>query len=79
MVILAFRLPLLVGGSVLVETVFQWPGIGSTIVASVTVSDFPVIMVVSLLIAIAILFASFLVDIVKSILDPRVRLGAKTE
>ena len=79
MVILAFRLPLLVGGSVLVETVFQWPGIGSTVVAAVTVSDFPVIMVVSLLIAVAILFASFLVDIVKSILDPRVRLGATTE
>jgi peptide/nickel transport system permease protein len=79
MVILAFRLPLLVGGSVLVETVFQWPGIGSTIVAAVTVSDFPVIMVLSLLIAVAILFASFLVDIVKSILDPRVRLGGTTE
>ncbi len=79
MVILAFRLPLLIGGSVLVETVFQWPGIGSTIVAAVTVSDFPVIMVISLLIEVAILFASFLVDIVKSILDPRVRLGAVTE
>ena len=79
MVILAFRLPLLVGGSVLVETVFQWPGIGSTVVAAVTVSDFPVIMVISLLIATAILIASFLVDIVKSILDPRVRLGATTE
>ena len=79
MVILAFRLPLLVGGSVLVETVFQWPGIGSTVVAAVTVSDFPFIMVVSLLIAVAILLASFLVDIVKSILDPRVRLGATTE
>jgi peptide/nickel transport system permease protein len=79
MVLLAFRLPLLVGGSVLVETVFQWPGIGSTVVAAVTVSDFPVIMVISLLIALAILIASFLVDIVKSILDPRVRLGATTE
>lgn len=79
MVILAFRLPLLIGGSVLVETVFQWPGIGSTVVAAVTVSDFPVIMVISLLIATAILIASFLVDIVKSILDPRVRLGATTE
>lgn len=79
MVILAFRLPLLIGGAVLVEAVFQWPGIGNTIVAAVTVSDYPVIMVISLLIATAILLASFLVDIVKSILDPRVRLGATTE
>lgn len=76
MVILAFRLPLLVGGSLLIETVFQWPGIGSTIVAAVTASDYPVIMVVSMLIAMAILVSSFLVDVVKSILDPRVRLGA---
>lgn len=75
MVILAFRLPLLVGGSILVETVFQWPGIGSTVVSAVSASDFPVIMVISMLIAMVILVASFLVDIVKSILDPRVRLG----
>jgi peptide/nickel transport system permease protein len=75
MVLLAFRLPLLVGGSILVETVFQWPGIGTTIIAAVTASDYPVIMVVSMLIAMVILFASFMVDIVKSILDPRVRLG----
>lgn len=79
MVLIAFRLPLLVGGAVLVEAVFQWPGIGDTIVEAVTVSDYPVIMVVSLLIAVAILFASFLVDIAKSILDPRVRLGATIE
>lgn len=78
MVILAFRLPLLVGGSVLVESVFQWPGIGSTVVAAVTASDYPVIMVISMLIAFAILISSFLVDIVKSILDPRVRLGGAT-
>jgi peptide/nickel transport system permease protein len=75
MVILAFRLPLLVGGSILVETVFQWPGIGGTVIAAVYSSDFPVIMVVSMIIALVILVASFLVDIVKSILDPRVRLG----
>jgi peptide/nickel transport system permease protein len=75
MVLLAFRLPLLVGGSILVESVFQWPGIGSTIIAAVSASDYPVIMVVSMLIAMVILIASFLVDIIKSILDPRVRLG----
>jgi len=75
MVILAFRLPLLFGGSVLVESVFQWPGIGSTIVSAVTASDFPVIMVISMIVATAILVSSFMVDIIKSILDPRVRLG----
>jgi peptide/nickel transport system permease protein len=75
MVLLAFRLPLLVGGSILVETVFQWPGIGTTIIAAVTASDYPVIMVISMIIAMVILVASFLVDIVKSLLVPRVRVG----
>ena len=78
MVLLAFRLPLLIGGSVLIESVFVWPGIGTTIVSAVTTSDFPVIMVISMLIAVAILVASVLVDIVKSILDPRVRLGVSS-
>jgi len=78
MVILAFRLPLLIGGSVLIEAVFQWPGIGSTIVAAVSASDFPVIMVISMMIAFAILISSFLVDVIKSILDPRVRLGGES-
>ncbi|MCT1459321.1 ABC transporter permease [Aestuariimicrobium sp. p3-SID1156] len=75
MVILAFRLPLLVGGSVLIETIFRWPGIGHTVVSAVSSSDYPVIMVTSMLIALMILFASFLIDVVKSILDPRVRLS----
>lgn len=75
MVILVFRIPLLVGGSVLIESVFRWPGIGSTIIEAVQASDYPVIMVTSMIIAIAILVASFLIDITKAMLDPRVRLG----
>lgn len=75
MVILAFRIPLLVGGSVLIESIFRWPGTGSVIIASVSSSDYPVIMVTSMLIAMAILVASFLIDVIKSVLDPRVRLS----
>ena len=43
--------------------------------AAVSGSDYPVIMVTSMLIALIILFASFLIDVIKSILDPRVRLS----
>lgn len=75
LVILLFRLPILVSGSVLVETIFRWPGLGSEIIRSVSSSDYPVIMVTSMLIAMAILVASFLIDVVKAILDPRVRLS----
>ncbi len=75
MVILVFRIPLLVGGSVLIESVFRWPGIGSTIIDAVQASDYPVIMVTSMIIALAILVASFLIDVTKALLDPRVRLS----
>lgn len=76
MVILCFRLPQLVGGSVVIESVFGWPGIGSIITNSVVSGDYPVIMVTTLLVAAAMLIASFLVDVMTALLDPRVRLGA---
>lgn len=75
LVILVFRLPLLIGGSVVIEALFKWPGMGSLIVSSITTSDYPVVMITSMLVAIAILLASFLVDIVKAIADPRVRMS----
>lgn len=74
LVILCFRLPQLIGGSVVIESVFSWPGIGSIINTSVVAGDYPVIMVTTLLIAAAMLVASFLVDILTAALDPRVRL-----
>lgn len=73
LVLLIFRLPLLIGGSVIIETVFSWPGIGRIILQSVTAGDYPVIMITTLMIAVVILFASLLVDIVAALLDPRVR------
>ena len=73
LVVLAFRLPILIGGSVMIETVFSWPGIGSIILQGVSTSDYPVIMMTTLMIAAAMLIASFLVDILMAILDPRIR------
>ncbi len=75
MVILCFRLPMLIGGSVVIESVFGWPGIGSVITDAVVTADYPVIMVTTLLVAAAILVASFMVDVITALLDPRVRLG----
>ena len=75
LVILCFRLPMLIGGSVVIESVFNWPGIGSVITSSVVAGDFPVVMVTTLLVAAAILVASCLVDVLTALLDPRVRLG----
>lgn len=75
LVILCFRLPLLISGSVVIESVFAWPGIGSVITDAVVAGDYPVVMVTTLMVAAAILVASFLVDVLAAALDPRVRLG----
>jgi peptide/nickel transport system permease protein len=76
LVILCFRLPMLIGGSVVIESVFGWPGIGTVITSSVVSGDYPVIMVTTLMVAASILVASFLVDVLTAALDPRVRLDA---
>lgn len=76
LVIICFRLPMLIGGSVVIESVFSWPGIGTIIASSVVAGDYPVIMITTLMIAAAILIASFLIDVFTALLDPRIRIDA---
>lgn len=71
--ILAFRLPLLIGGTVVLETIFNWPGMGTMLVRAIQASDYPIVMTVALMIAVVTLLASFIVDICTAVLDPRVR------
>ncbi|GDX26505.1 oligopeptide transport system permease protein AppB [Actinomycetes bacterium] len=63
----------LIGGSIVVETVFRIPGIGSSLVESVLREDFPVVLAIVILIALAFVIINVLVDILYSIIDPRVR------
>jgi len=63
----------IVGGSVVVETVFSWPGIGYLIVNSAKARDFPVIQYSIILIGASIAIANMLVDIGYALLDPRIR------
>lgn len=74
-VLIGFRLPALIGGSVIVEQVFQWPGVGSLFVLSVRNQDYPVVMAIALLSVVAVLVVSVVIDILTAIIDPRVRLG----
>ena len=75
LVILCFRLPMLISGSVVIESVFSWPGIGTVITDAVVSGDYPVIMATTLMVAASIMVASFLVDVLNALLDPRVRIG----
>lgn len=61
----------LVAGTVLVETVFTVPGIGSTIVSSITAKDYPLIQGVVLVYALLVLGANLVVDLILVMLDPR--------
>ncbi|WP_412563075.1 ABC transporter permease [Thalassobius sp. MITS945101] len=74
-VLIGFRLPTLIGGSVIIEQVFQWPGIGSEFIGAVRGSDYPLVMMIALLSVFAVLMASLIVDVLTALIDPRVRLG----
>ena len=73
-VLIGFRLPMLIGGTVIIEQVFQWPGIGNLFVTAVRGQNYPLVMMISFLSVTAVLFASFLIDLLTALLDPRVKL-----
>ncbi|MCI5839273.1 MAG: ABC transporter permease [Peptoniphilaceae bacterium] len=74
LVTIMLRIPALIGGSVVIETIFNWPGIGSQLMSGVSSSDYPVIMMITLVLATVLLVASFLIDVISALLDPRIRL-----
>ncbi|MEU6674579.1 ABC transporter permease [Streptomyces sp. NPDC046925] len=65
----------LVAGTVLVENVFAWPGLGSTIVQSILQKDYPVVQGVVLVYGAGVLVVNLLVDVVLALLDPRSAIG----
>ncbi|MFJ3711373.1 ABC transporter permease [Streptomyces sp. NPDC090053] len=64
-------LPALIAGTVLVEKVFAWPGIGSAMAQSVVAQDYPVVQAMVLVLGTAVLLAGLLVDVLLAVLDPR--------
>lgn len=74
-VLIGFRLPTLIGGTVIIEQVFQWPGVGNEFVQAVRGQDYPLVMMIALFSVSAMLFASLIIDVLTALIDPRVRLG----
>jgi peptide/nickel transport system permease protein len=64
----------LVAGTVVIETVFGWPGIGRLLVSSMQARDTPVILAIFLVVSLTVVLANLLTDIAYAWLDPRVRL-----
>ncbi|MFB6177450.1 MAG: ABC transporter permease, partial [Halobaculum sp.] len=70
-------LAFLIDGSVIIEAVFSWPGMGSLIVSAVLNRDFPVAQAAFFMLAVLIVAARLLTDIAYTYLDPRIKFGEK--
>lgn len=66
-------IPFLIGGAVVTEQVFSWPGIGNLMVMSISYRDYPTIMGITVIISVAVLVGNILVDLVYGLLDPKIR------
>jgi len=71
--IFGFLIPDLIGGSIIIETVFAWPGIGRLSFQAVLARDYPVVMTILTISAVLTLLGNFIADILYGIADPRIR------
>lgn len=70
--IIGLQMGYVLGGAVLVEQVFAWPGIGSLAVNAILARDFPLVQGVTLLVAVTYVFTNLITDIAYSLADPRI-------
>jgi ABC-type dipeptide/oligopeptide/nickel transport system permease component len=72
--ILGMQIGLLLGGAIVTETVFAWPGMGRLAVDSIRVGDYPVVQAVVVIFAFFVIIGNLLADILAALTDPRIRL-----
>jgi ABC-type dipeptide/oligopeptide/nickel transport system permease component len=65
----------LLGGAVVTETIFAWPGVGRLIMDSVLTKDYPVVQASILIVTILLVTVNLITDLIYGYVDPRVRLG----
>jgi len=73
--VLGMQFGWLLGGTVLVEVVFSWPGIGLYMFSAMQVFDYPVILAVTIVISVAFVIVNLIVDLLYPVLDPRLRVS----
>lgn len=67
------HLPHIIGGSMIVERIFGWPGMGNLLFSAISQRDYPVVMGVTVVVALAVMMTNLLLDILYGLLDPRIR------
>jgi peptide/nickel transport system permease protein len=73
--VLGVNLAYLVGGTVIIETVFNLQGVGQLMISAVFARDFPVVQAVTLFFAVLVVIVYLVTDVVQALLDPRIRFG----
>lgn len=71
--VIGVQLSVMIGGSVVVESVFSWPGLGRLLFMSVTRRDYPVIMGIFVFMGLSVIVVTLIVDLFYAVLDPRIR------
>jgi peptide/nickel transport system permease protein len=74
--VLGLQFGQLLGGAIVTETVFAWPGVATLTVESIRNQDFPVVQCAVVLLALLIVAINFVVDMIVALIDPRIRVGA---
>ncbi|MDF2904757.1 MAG: Binding-protein-dependent transport system inner rane component [Herbinix sp.] len=70
---LALSIGTMIGGALVAEIIFSYPGLGTTMLSAVTSSDYPVLSATTLIITIMVLISSFTIDVIYGFIDPRVK------
>jgi peptide/nickel transport system permease protein len=73
--ILALQIPDVFGGAIITEQIFRVPGIGSLLIESINAADHPVVLAISMGIAILVVLFNVIADVVYALLDPRIKLA----
>lgn len=72
--VIGLQFGLLLGGAVIIENVFAWPGVGRLVVNAIGVRDYPVVQAAILMLALILVLVNLAVDLLYRVIDPRVRL-----
>lgn len=73
--VISLNIPYIVGGAVVIEQIFGWPGIGTLMVQSINARDFSVVMGITTMICVVVMCCNIILDIFYGVLDPRISRG----
>jgi peptide/nickel transport system permease protein len=74
--VIGVRFGYMLGGSIYIETIFSWPGIGQLLEQSIGWRDFPLVQAIAIFTSVIVLALNILTDVAYAVIDPRIRYGS---